>query len=423
MLLRELISESWSKKYKSSINCSNPKGFSQKAHCAGRKARQAGKKTKSSSVNENAAPKQLGRAFNHLEDLVFFHGTEGTREALDHIKDFATQEGASSIRMKWDGNPQIYWGREKKNGPLILAGHNGWSRGAKTDNPQDVEDFIANKSGSPKTPEEKEQRDAFAKQFANLYPYFDKATPRDFVGFVYADGLFLDRPPVDEQGVYNFSPNPKSQTTYHVRANSDLGKRISQAKMMVVGHAYFPEFGMPDSAQKPISDFSQFDKTADLIVMGPVYNTKPVKINTQLVDSTEAYLNKHGAQIDSFLSDTAGLADLKQILYTYVNQTAKNKQLDKISAKHFNDWLARSKVSPGKQSKISEKSKAHPTALEAIFSLVKQIQHMKDNIIDQVEGEQGDVWDTQGEGRVRYAGPEKKFGNVKLVPRKRWTPT
>ena len=29
--------EGWSKKYKKSINCSNPKGFSQKAHCAGRK--------------------------------------------------------------------------------------------------------------------------------------------------------------------------------------------------------------------------------------------------------------------------------------------------------------------------------------------------------------------------------------------------
>ena len=31
------LTEKWSKKYKSSINCSNPKGFSQKAHCAGRK--------------------------------------------------------------------------------------------------------------------------------------------------------------------------------------------------------------------------------------------------------------------------------------------------------------------------------------------------------------------------------------------------
>jgi hypothetical protein len=27
----------WSKKYKASIDCANPKGFSQKAHCAGKK--------------------------------------------------------------------------------------------------------------------------------------------------------------------------------------------------------------------------------------------------------------------------------------------------------------------------------------------------------------------------------------------------
>jgi hypothetical protein len=32
-----VLPEGWSQKYKKSINCSNPKGFSQKAHCAGRK--------------------------------------------------------------------------------------------------------------------------------------------------------------------------------------------------------------------------------------------------------------------------------------------------------------------------------------------------------------------------------------------------
>jgi hypothetical protein len=30
------LDEKWSQKYKSSINCANPKGFSQRAHCAGR---------------------------------------------------------------------------------------------------------------------------------------------------------------------------------------------------------------------------------------------------------------------------------------------------------------------------------------------------------------------------------------------------
>jgi len=37
MKITEIITEKWSQKYKSSINCSHPKGFSQRAHCAGKK--------------------------------------------------------------------------------------------------------------------------------------------------------------------------------------------------------------------------------------------------------------------------------------------------------------------------------------------------------------------------------------------------
>jgi hypothetical protein len=37
MRANEFITEGWSQKYKKSINCSHPKGFSQKAHCAGKK--------------------------------------------------------------------------------------------------------------------------------------------------------------------------------------------------------------------------------------------------------------------------------------------------------------------------------------------------------------------------------------------------
>jgi len=40
---------SWSKKYKKSIDCDNPQGFSQKAHCAARKKRAKGEETQSKS--------------------------------------------------------------------------------------------------------------------------------------------------------------------------------------------------------------------------------------------------------------------------------------------------------------------------------------------------------------------------------------
>jgi len=366
--------------------------------------------------------KQLGRAFNHLEDLVFFYGSDGTIEALEHLKDVASDSGSQSIRMKWDGNPQIYWGRERKGGPLILAGHNAWSKGVAATSEEEVADFISNKSGNPKTPEEKAARSQFAQKFASMYDYFDRATPKDFEGFVYADGLFLD-PPAEKNGVYTFCPNPKSQTCYHVRANSELGKRIDRATIMVVGHAFFPEFGAPDASQQPMQDFSMFDNDPSIVVLGPVYNDKPVQVDTSAIDNVENFLSQNKQAIDGFLAGVPGLADLKNIIYTYVNQTAKAKRLDNLSAEDFSNWLQTSKVSTGKQAKIAELDLQFKGATSAIFELVKMIQNMKDEVIDQVEGEQGDIWDTNGEGRVRYADPNKKFGNVKLVPRKRWTPS
>ncbi len=53
MLWTPELSETWSKKYKQTIDCNNPKGFSQRAHCAARRKRQAGGKTASKSVNES----------------------------------------------------------------------------------------------------------------------------------------------------------------------------------------------------------------------------------------------------------------------------------------------------------------------------------------------------------------------------------
>ena len=370
------------------------------------------------------ATKQLGRAFNHLEDLVFFYGSEGTIEALEHLKDMNTEQGSSSVRMKWDGNPQIYWGRI--NGTFIPPhGHAQWSKGVIPATGKDVADYIMS-TGKASTPEEVKSRQAFANQFASLSAMFEAATPATLDGkdtfFVYADALFLQRPALQD-GVYNFCPNPKSQTCYHVRAGSDLGKRIAGADAMVVGHAYFTEHGQPDSAQIPIKDFAQFNANPKLIVLGPVYNVAPIKVDNTRIEQVENYLKQHAAHIDKFLAGGAGMADLKNVIYTYVNQSAKAKQLDNVSTEHFTQWMASGKVSKGKMERILELDKQQNNALDAIFKLVRGIQILKDTVIDQIEsGPKADIWDTQGEGRVRYADANKQFGNVKFVPRKRWTP-
>lgn len=79
--LKNIIQEVWSKKYKKSIDCSNPKGFSQKAHCDARKKRQRGETTKSKPVTENYVLKSLEN--NYPIELQLFD--KGTHLELDKI--------------------------------------------------------------------------------------------------------------------------------------------------------------------------------------------------------------------------------------------------------------------------------------------------------------------------------------------------
>jgi hypothetical protein len=47
---KERVTEDWSKEYKRSINCNNPKGFSQRAHCQGRKKHESVEVTEAAAV-------------------------------------------------------------------------------------------------------------------------------------------------------------------------------------------------------------------------------------------------------------------------------------------------------------------------------------------------------------------------------------
>lgn len=64
------VNEKWSQKYKSSINCSNPKGFSQRAHCQGRK-----KKTDESIQKPGQWTVDSIREVLPIAKEIWFHGS------------------------------------------------------------------------------------------------------------------------------------------------------------------------------------------------------------------------------------------------------------------------------------------------------------------------------------------------------------
>ena len=358
----------------------------------------------------------LGRTFNHVEDLVFFYGSAGAKEAVSHLMEISNERGCRTVRFKWDGGVQVFWGREYANGPLVIATHNSWKKGIKSYSEDDIYQFIV--SGNLQLIE----RQLFARQFASLYNYLEQATPISTVGFYYADVMYLTRPMCINQ-TYQFTPNRKSKTCYCVNSNSHLGYKISKSQVFLAGHGYYRSFGDDESLQDPEVTFDHFNYIPEIVIHNPIYNQTLPAIDYTNFKTILELVNKSAVNIDHFLAPTKGLSDLREIIYKYVNYCAKQQQLHALSKDSFFTWLKKSKVSLNKQDKIEHLNKEYNSALDDIFLLVKCIQDVKNSIIDQLEqGHTADIWDINGEGRVRYADNHKQFGHIKLVPRHRWTP-
>jgi len=91
--LKPIVVEKWSKKYKKSINCSHPKGFSQKAHCAGRKK------------NTNVAEGGSETSWSNDADTITL---QDILELTKHIKqiNLPINDNLKNKLIHWDGNPE-----------------------------------------------------------------------------------------------------------------------------------------------------------------------------------------------------------------------------------------------------------------------------------------------------------------------------
>ena len=359
-------------------------------------------------IEDIAAPKKVGREFNHLEDLVFTE-PKGALRAVQVLKTLA--QDAKDVAIKWDGNPTVYWGRDE-DGTFRLVGKNNWGREeGKSSSPEDLKNFIMSRGKG------EDWREQFAGEMAALWPIFEKATPVDFRGYVYGDILFHPGKPYEgASGRMTFTPN---QTTYSVKGGSETGRRVARAKVAVAAHKMYSYFG--DKSGEDLTDISKLSGNPELVVFGQTYVSHQPAVNADNLAVIEKLANSKSMAIDKLLTPRPGLSDLQTIIYTFVNQQSRAKALDKLDSKDFFDWLATSKVSPAKQKKIADLNIANAGAMDTMFTLVRELMKAKDEVIRELDQAEGDVVATTG-GKPGGEGYVSTRDNVKLVPRDRWTP-
>ncbi len=339
-----------------------------------------------------------GARIDHVEDLVLWQGSQGIDKSISTLK--SLEHSPQETTIKWDGKPAVIFGRNE-NGEFVLTDKSGFSAkgyDGRVTRAQAVSEMSNARKGN--------NRERYASFMANLWPYFEAATPKDFRGYVHGDLLWDKTPPV-QKGSIVFQPNT---TAYYVRPQSVVGRKIANSKAGVVLHV---KIGL-DGEKSPVqaSDFV----SGDLLVMPPQTLTKAPDVDVPALDELEKYASKFKGAIDKMLSVPVELklTDFAKVVYTYINNSTKTGNLGNLGVNDFVSWLQGSKVSVPKQARMTEYLQKHAKAFAGMFEIIGGIQKVKNQIIDQLDSHPADITATTdgkpgGEGYV--VGSDVKLVN------------
>ena len=354
----------------------------------------------------------------HAEDIVFWEGSRGAIRALNSLKSLE-EGGHNDVTIKWDGSPALIFGRNE-DGEFVLtdksgfgaSGYDGKAKSAKA-----LQQMLMNRPGaSNPDPRKAENYKKFVGNMVDIYDEYEKATPKDFRGFLKGDLLYYNTPPVVNKN-YVFKPNI---VEYAVDVDSDLGKRIGQSKTGIVVHRLIDEQGN----ESPVPNGLQMQGT-EVLILPSVTVEKAASIEDESINQLKADVAKNAGAIDRLLDKAAitklKISDFAKILYTYTNSKV-DTGLEDLGDDFFN-WMSRSKLSANKQKNIADHINNNKAGFNAIWQIVTGIMRIKDDIIRQFDSHGQTVKATipgHGEGGEGYVLAHPK-GDIKLVPREYFT--
>lgn len=164
----------------------------------------------------------------HTADLVFLEGVDGTRKAINFlrdVRDMLKNDGAKStkVTVKYDGAPAVVCGIDPTDGKFFVAKKGIFNKTPKVYKTQ--ADIDADLSGELHT------------KFSILLPELKKLGIK---GIIQGDLMFthddLKTTEIDGKTYFTFHPNT---ILYAVPQDSALGKQISAAKIGIVFHTKY----------------------------------------------------------------------------------------------------------------------------------------------------------------------------------------
>jgi hypothetical protein len=216
----------------------------------------------------------------------------------------------------------------------------------------------------------------------NIWNTVESVIPDDFRGYLHGDLLWFSTPQ-PKDGRLVFKPNV---TTYSVDAKSDIGQKITKFDVGIVVHQSIDLEGNKNKV-----DMGQL-RGGKTFIMPPVYVTQSPGVDLPEVDRLENYLTANAKSIDTLLAVPPELkmADFGNILYTYINNSVKAGNLDKLGT-NFSQWVEISKLSGPKKERVVQWIQQNSDGFEAIFTFIKGVMTVKNTIIKALDSQPADI--------------------------------
>ena len=324
-----------------------------------------------------------GARIQHLEDLILWDGSQGAKKAIATLHQVEQQP--NSVTIKWDGSPAVMFGRNEK-GEFVLTDKSGFSAkgyDGKATSSKGLSQMLSNRPGASNPDAEKAQNyKKFIGQMTSIWDKVESCVPAEFRGYVMGDLLWFTTPQATD-GKLVFTPNT---TTYSVKVDSDVGKKITDSDVGVVIH-----MAVGLDGEKSNVDMSQFQQ-GETYIMPPVMVTKSPGVDIPAIDELENYLNKNSQAIDKLFAVPPELkmADFGKILYAYINNSVKAANLDDLG-NTFQAFVDGSKLSVPKKQRLMEYINSNIDGFNATFNFIKGIMKVKNQVIKALDAQKADI--------------------------------
>ena len=251
----------------------------------------------------------------HIEELIFLKGVQGTRQAIEFLRDVrnalvSNTKSRVNITVKWDGAPAIFAGTDPSDGKFFVA-----KKGIFNKNPKVYKSESEIDVGG-------ELGEKFKTAFRNFKDLGIK-------GVIQGDLMFTNdvkSENIQDKSYLTFQPNT---IVYAVEKDSALGKMISKAEIGIVWHTSYTGNSFEDMKAKfgtPI--VPKLKKSTKVWMDDATYRD---------VSGTATFTSDESKKVTSLLSDAG--SKFRRIPARDINDISNNEEFSKLFTTFNNTYV------------------------------------------------------------------------------------